>query len=310
VIQSLIARGYNTAERNAILAATYDNTTSHWRNRCGVCLGLAEWKSGKPGGKPGGDGDNLLEGAEMTWLATPGYEVSWTWTNFIDFCQASDRGAFRYRYGPKSFIDFLLDQERRYADTNNLWATPQLPMVAIKDAVQSMMDVISSTDSLDHASLHVFATDARDEVELTDNLQQIPEVLYARQAAHYSPSTNIGEGLRLGIAELESARARPNARKLIVLMSDGVPNVGENGKSGEADGIAWAITQAERARDKNISVVCISVGYGVDRAVMQQIAAIANGQEYYAAGNPEEYTEELQNIFRTLGGKRPVALIE
>ena len=33
-------------------------------------------------------------------------------------------------------------------------------------------------------------------------------------------------------------------------------------------------------------------------------------QEFYAAGTPEEYTEQLEDIFRTLGGKRPVALIE
>jgi hypothetical protein len=43
---------------------------------------------------------------------------------------------------------------------------------------------------------------------------------------------------------------------------------------------------------------------------MQEMAAVANGQEFQAAGTPEEYTEELEAIFRTLGGKRPVALIE
>lgn len=310
-IQSLIGRGYNTAERNAILSGTRDNTdATHWRNRCGVIMGVASWASGKSGGFPGGDGDDVLENSEVTWMATPSYEMSWTWTNFIDFCQASSRGVFRYYYGPKTYIDFLLDQQRQYTDTNNLWATPQLPMVAIKDAVQAMVDTITEVDTLDHLSLHVFGTTARDEVQLTDALQEIPETLYGRQAAHYNPSTNIGEGIRLGIAELESSRARDNARKMMVLMSDGVPNVGEDGKSSEADGIAWAYAQAEQARDKNIPIICISVGYGVDRTVMQEIANITGGSEFYAAGNPEEYTEQLQVIFRTLGGKRPVALIE
>ncbi|MBW7905193.1 MAG: VWA domain-containing protein [Phycisphaerae bacterium] len=310
IVNSLTARGYNFAERTALLSGSKDSNTGHWQRRCGVCIGLASWKSGKSGGFPGGNGDDVLDAGEVTWLPTPSYQVSWGWTNYVDFVQGSTRGDFRYRYGPKAFVDFLLNSERRYADTNNLWDTPAMPMVAIKDAVQTMVDVISAEDTLDHISLHVFGTDAKDEVLLTANLQSVADTLYERQAAHYNPNTNIGEGLRLGIMELESARARPNARKMIVLMSDGVPNVGENGKSGEANGIAWAYAQAEKARDKNISIVCISVGYGVDRTIMQQIATIANGQEYYAAGNPEEYTEQLQAIFRTLGGKRPVALVE
>ena len=37
---------------------------------------------------------------------------------------------------------------------------------------------------------------------------------------------------------------------------------------------------------------------------------IGRGQEFYAVGSPEEYTEQLQDIFRAIGGKRPVALIE
>jgi hypothetical protein len=43
---------------------------------------------------------------------------------------------------------------------------------------------------------------------------------------------------------------------------------------------------------------------------MQTIAAKAHGQEFFASGSPEEYTEQLEDIFRALGGKRPVALIE
>ena len=45
-------------------------------------------------------------------------------------------------------------------------------------------------------------------------------------------------------------------------------------------------------------------------SLMQEIATIGGGQEFYAVGNPEEYTEQLELIFRSLGGERPVALIE
>ncbi len=44
--------------------------------------------------------------------------------------------------------------------------------------------------------------------------------------------------------------------------------------------------------------------------LMPTIAANCHGQEFFASGSPEEYTEQLEDIFRALGGKRPVTLIE
>ena len=93
-------------------------------------------------------------------------------------------------------------------------------------------------------------------------------------------------------------------------MSDGVANIDESGNYGEDAAREYATEVAQQAADEGMRIYTVSVGYSVDRALMQEIAAIGNGQEFYAAGSPEEYTEELEAIFRTLGGKRPVALIE
>ena len=64
------------------------------------------------------------------------------------------------------------------------------------------------------------------------------------------------------------------------------------------------------ANDLGYRIYTVSVGYNVDRALMQEIAAIGHGQEYYAVGSPEDYTEQLQIIFRMLGGQRQAVLIE
>ncbi len=310
IASSLTSRGYNASERSVLMSGVRDSNSTHWRNRCGVILGLASWRSGIAGGFAGGDGDAYVESGEVTWIAYPEHRVNWYWTNYIDWVQGgTTNSAFRYRYGLKTYVDFLLDSKRQ-ANQTALVGTPELPIRPVQDAVQTMIDTINENDALDHMSLHVFATTAVDEVGLTDNLQQVADVLYQRQAAHYNGTTNIGGGLDLAINELKSSRARPNARKYIVLMSDGVPNVGENGATGDSAGRAWALAQAERAADEGFTIMCVSVGYGVDRALMQEIAAIGKGTEFYAAGNPEEYTEELRLIFQTLGGKRPVALIE
>ena len=43
---------------------------------------------------------------------------------------------------------------------------------------------------------------------------------------------------------------------------------------------------------------------------MQEIAQIGKAEHFQAEGSVEEYSAQLEEIFRKLGGKRPVVLIE
>ena len=316
LLANLAERGYTSQEISALTNESYDRSYGgYFRNRTAAMIGVANWRSGKPGAAfgPGGDGDNKVENNEMIWLPVPPYSVSWDWPDFIDYVQGTSLpSAFRYRYGLKSYTDFLLCSVAQHNQTDNLWATPEQPVRAVKDAVQIMIDVVTRMQSLDHISLEVFATDAQHEVNLTADLQSVADTLYERQAAHYSTCTCHGCGLAQAIAELQSSRARPNAHKVIMLMSDGQANIDEFGRfqNGSQAAHDYAVDEAEQAADLGIRIYTISVGYDADRGLMQELAAIGHGQEFFAAGNPEEYTEQLEMIFRTLGGKRPVALIE
>lgn len=316
LMNDLSLRGYNSAERTALASGLADGNSTLWRNRAGVMLGLATWRSGKSGAAypGGGDGDDQVESTEVSWISKPAFRVDWSWSTYIDWVQGGTLPwEFRYRYGLKTFTDYLLNNEPGIYETNNLWATPQEPLRAVKDAVQTMIDGFASLESLDHVSLEIFASTARHEVDLSDDLQAVPNVLYERQSGHYDRCTNIGGGLARAISELQSTRARDNADKIIVLMSDGVANVDENGNylgDGSQAAHDYAIDQAQEAADLGFQIYTISVGYNVDRELLQDIAAIASGQEFYASGSPEEYTEQLEEIFRLLGGKRRVTLIE
>lgn len=319
---SLTSRGYTSAERAALLTGVTssgnDSNSSRWQNRAGVCLNLATWRSGKAGSVQGsgGDGDNLVEDSEVSWVAKPSFAVNWVWKDFIDFPQTthfpSGSSGFRYRYGLKTFVDFLLVERRSYNETNVMWQTPEQPLRAVKDAVQVLSNTIVALDSPDHMSLESFATTAVHEVNLSEDMQAVPTRLYQRQSAHFNDTTNIGGGIVKGINELESPRARDAAKKIIVLLSDGVPNIDENGNydGGGGPGRAYALAMADVAADKNIAIYAVSVGYGADRPLMQAIANATYGQEFYAQGSPDEYTEQLEDIFRSLGGRRPVALIQ
>lgn len=320
VTTSLQSRGYTTDEISRLMSGSYDNGyTNNWRNRAAVCVGVATWRSGRPGGQSGGDGDNYVEDGEMVWGSYPSYRSSWTWANFVDYVGSSSSAAYatvpdiRYRFGLKTYTNFLLEQQGAYNRTNVHWQTPAQPLQAVKDAVQALTDVIDGLDSMDHMSLEVFATTARHEVNLSDALQSVPDRLYRRQAGHYDSTTNIGAGIITGRNELLSSRARGAAKKVMVLMSDGKPNINESGGyiAGGSDAINdWCIREAQTCADNGITIYTISVGGDADLELMEAIATRTGGQHFHAEGTPEEYGDQLQMIFRTLGGRRPVALIE
>jgi hypothetical protein len=311
----LTTAGYNSAERTALKSGTKDGTTSHWRNRCGVLLGLATWKSGKsnPAYPGGGDGDDYVEDSEVTWVANPSFAMDWNWKTYIDWVQNHYNSDFKRRYGLKTLSDFILDDQPEYASTNVLWNTPEEPLRAIKDAVQTMTDVIIAQDGLDQMSLEIFATTGRHELNLTSDYQTIPDRLYARQSGHYDRTTNIGGGLQKAITELSSARARQASKKYIVLMSDGQPNIDQYGNyvgDGAEAAVSYATNKATEAANIGCRIYTVSVGFYADRSLMQQIAEIGHGEEFAAIGNPAEYSAQLQEIFQQLGGKRPVQLID
>jgi hypothetical protein len=326
VQSSLAARGYSADEITCLMTAAEDNSgyANQWRNRTAVILGMATWKSGRPGGTPGGDGDAKVEdnvAGEFAWAAYPAWRSGgWTWADYITSYVPSTgsamyaaNSAFRYRYGLKTFVNYLLEKYPGYSQTNILWQTPEEPLRAVKDAVQIMTDVIVGLDGLDHMSLEVFATTAHHEVNLSDDLQAVPTRLYVMQVAHYDQTTNMGAGLLKALSELSSERARSSSAKVIVLMSDGKPNVNEYGQgvpNGDPATCAWIEELAQQAADQNIRIYTISVGGDADTDLMAEIATLGGGQHFHAEGTPEEYSDQLEMIFRSLGGKRPVALIE
>ena len=301
---SLAGRGYDSREIDVLCGSTNNNT--EWRNRVGVILGLAEWT-------PSGSTDTSV--GELSWIGYPSFRKSWTWAKFIDFVGKSNssmagaNGDYRYRFGLKTFVNFLLENQSAFSQTE-LFHTPEQPLRAVKDAVQTLTNV---TGTVDNMSLEIFATTARHEVDLTNQRQGVSDRLYAMQSSHYDNRTNIGGGIDQAIAELTGGNARASARKIIVLMSDGAPNIDANGNAvSTGSGAAWnhAVDAAQRAADEGIRIYTVSVGDNLDRTLMQEIAAVGRGEEFHAGGTPEEYTEELQRIFKTIGGRREIMLIE
>lgn len=149
-------------------------------------------------------------------------------------------------------------------------------------------------------------------MDLGEDYEAIRDRLDQMQAGHYTQVTNIAAGIEAGIAELTGQRARPEAIKMMVLLTDGIANVDEFGRY-SADGTAggeYAVERAEAAAALGIRVYTVSVGSAADRDLMRKIAQVGSGQEFFAGGPVETYTAELQSIFATLGGKTLTRLIQ
>lgn len=104
-------------------------------------------------------------------------------------------------------------------------------------------------------------------------------------------STNIGAALLLARGQLTGASAQTDAAKIVVLLTDGIPNLPNNTTQGQN----YARQQAQLTADAGIRIYVIGLGNGVDHVFLQQIASIGSGV-YLAA--PE--SSDLQAAFQTI----------
>ncbi len=340
VTTQLTSRGYSSAERSALMSGSGDGTTAYYRNRVRVILGLADWKSGKSGGKygsgSGGNGDNYVQDDELTAKIGFPYPLgasSNTWNSYVDYAAGSTQmtqtdSNFRYRFGLKTFVNYLLESRPSHSQTPNLASVPEEPLQSVKNAVESMINLIIGLETQDYVSLETFAQygyhahdltvpDSPD--DLSTLLLEIPATLNGHQAGHFTSVTNIGGGFQKAYEELTSDRARNSAAKVVMLLTDGKPNVNADNQhvgDNHAQAIAWAEDRAAALREIGATIYIIGVGGDVNAELCASLAG--SPDHYFFADNTPDpdnggqpmYVTELQQIFRTLGGRRPVRLIQ
>jgi len=326
---ALAERGYIQAEINAIMSSAYDGDGA-WDERVAVALGLARWDSGIPGGlwqqlgissSQAGNGNAWLGTGELTWTEAFGSrsmnESKTIWTDYIDNYMNKTwsqmyraNSQFRYRFGIKTFVNYLMERRPRHSETPELAGAPTQPMQAVKDAVGHLVDTLYTLQSDDQLSLEVYDTGAYHEVDLTSNYEEVRDRLNEMQAAHYDQWTNTGGGILRAREELNGPRGRPNARKFIFLLTDGKANVTATGQTGnETGGVAYTQQQAALAVSEGIRIFAVSVGFSSDEDLMEELATMGSGLHFHAEGTIADYSAQLEAIFQSLGGGRPVELI-
>lgn len=366
VSQTLNALGYgtyNAAEMSVINNPPAGESTTSYRRRVRVALGFDRWRSGKPGGQAGGDGDNNIESGEVTPMvpypstaasaeALGSRVVGGGWDSFVDYvsnvndsssmCQYNpDHYEFgdpglQYRYGMKTFTDYL--QSNQWGDSRSpgLSGSPEQPMDSVTTAVRAALDIIEAAQSNDLIGLAAYdkygygpADKPNNLSWLTDDLQSLRNRVSGLQAGMWQSTTNTAQGIDKGCTVLfNSANERRNAAKVIFLLTDGRPNQTRNNPTQyydewldyahsppRQDAVAAATDAASGSKDtkgysRKVQIYAVSVGATCDLALMQQIAAIGKGASFHAGNDIGTYQQQLQEILRNLGGKRPVVLIQ
>lgn len=103
-----------------------------------------------------------------------------------------------------------------------------------------------------------------------------------------SPGTAIGMGLANAVSHLEKSKSKS---KVIILLTDGVNNVGE----------ISPLTAADMAKENGIRVYTIAIGASSGKS-KQAVATLPNGEEYYADVENDSDPETLKAIAHTTGG--------
>lgn len=317
----LYDQGYNASEVAAIKSSSSDN--DYYINRVALALGLATWNSGINGGRwqtkglpKVGNGNTIFGDSELQWeeglFSKTASQSESIWRDYINrYSQSASRyssgSPFPEQFGVKTLLDYVLEYRRSASATPELASVPVQPMQAIKDATQYMVDLLVNAESFDQISLELYSSQGVHSVDLTHDFSEITSVLNAVNA---DGSTNMGQGMERGITELTSNRARDEARKVMILITDGQANVDRYGRSSTSGGRDYALEEAQAAADAGIQIITISVGQDADQDIMADIAAIANGIHFHAEGQIDQYSIELEQIFAAVGGRRTVELIE
>ena len=169
------------------------------------------------------------------------------------------------------------------------------PMTAVKTAANGFVDLFEPGYA--HIGLVSFSTTSTLDQPLTTDIGPGSALQTAVDDLYPSGRTNIGDALKDAKTELmHGSGARSNALKVIVLLSDGVPNRCAAGSPCTDWAAAhYARAQAQAARALGITIYTVGLGDDLDIALMQDIADIGNGL-FIQAPTPAQLEETFQAV--------------
>lgn len=240
---------------------------------------------------------------------------SGSWDQYIQYVQSDyyiRRAGYKKRYGMMTLVNYWLYAQPMYEQTPDLWMTRCQPLQSVKDAVDVFLDYMDQNTTHDKVGLAIYNSAnglGSLEVELSEDTNVIRNQTASKQAGHYHGWTNIGGGLKSARQHLE-AEGRPNALKMVVLVTDGVTNWTAGGYN-PAAAQSELSDEANYCKELGFPVFTISLGSAADNNAMNDVAQITGGIHFNVPGgqNVAQYRQQLIDAFREIAGHRPLKLV-
>ncbi len=170
---------------------------------------------------------------------------------------------------------------------NNDGGSPAEPVSSVLDAASTFAGQLRKDDRV---SVVTFATKAALNAQLTGDAGSVANIIkkLTIDPNEETGTTNTGDSLELALGELNSVRHNPDARSVVVLLTDGLAT----GPGEEPE--AYAKEKAELLKNDGIAFFTIGLGKGVN---MDFLRSISSGPSFtYAAPT----TNTLGGIYKTI----------
>lgn len=150
---------------------------------------------------------------------------------------------------------------------NNDGGTPPQP---VTDALAAASDFAERLQEDDQVAVVTFATEAVLQNELTQDITTTAALIndLSIGAEAERGYTNTMAALRLAQAELDSTRHNPDARRVLVLLTDGLPTA-----PGRPDVSGEAVAIAKELNESGIEIYTIGLGSDVNETFIREVAS-------------------------------------
>jgi len=180
-------------------------------------------------------------------------------------------------------------------------SNPPEPLNTVKKTAE---DFVSKLKDVDQVSIISFGTEA----SVDSILSPIKEMSFSAirslsiGSTTASQQTNIGEGLFKSFEELSGERSRSDSKKVIVLLTDGLPT--EPKMSGQPDyPKIYSESVANQIRNAGIDLYAIGLGSEVSSGFLNNLTM--DNSRYFLAPNKETLSSIYNNIVSAICPRKP-----
>lgn len=148
---------------------------------------------------------------------------------------------------------------------NNDGESPPEPISSVLTAAQAFVTRLNEDDQI---GVVTFATNAFARILLTPNHNDVRDAIgkFVILPSDETGSTNTGDALHRAREEFSTSRHNANARKVFILLTDGLAT------APDVEPEAYALSAAQLLKEDNVDVYTIGIGNDVNENFLKQIA--------------------------------------